>query len=64
MMATGLSRQGRPGVRDTQSSAFFSTPGSALLYSGVAITTASATAMAPASADTSSGMPAASRSPS
>jgi hypothetical protein len=64
-MATGLSRHGLPFVRLTQSSAFFKTPDSALLYSGPAITTASAAAISSASACTSTGMPCSvSRSPS
>jgi hypothetical protein len=37
MIATGLSRHGLPFVRLTQSSAFFSTPDRALLYSGPAM---------------------------
>jgi hypothetical protein len=44
MMATGLpfNAGGSSSGRDSQSSAFFNTPGSELLYSGVAIRTASA----------------------
>jgi hypothetical protein len=57
MIATGLSRHGLPFVRLTQSSAFFSTPDRALLYSGPAMITASAEAIWSASSCTSAGMP-------
>jgi hypothetical protein len=51
-----------PRSRDTQSSAFLSTPGTEPLYSGVAMITASAMAIASRSESTAAGAPAASRS--
>jgi len=63
--ATGLPRHGAPSVRLTQSSAFFRTPDMPLLYSGPAMTTASAAAICAASRATSAGIPSARcRSPS
>jgi hypothetical protein len=58
-IATGLSRQAAPGTRETQSSAFFSTPGRALLYSGVEMTMASAALIWAWRATTEGGKPSA-----
>jgi hypothetical protein len=54
--ATGLLRSGLDfGGRETQSSAFFNTPGIDALYSGVANSTASASAIAAFSSVTAAG---------
>ncbi len=54
--ATGLPRSGAPRAeRDTQSSAFFSWPGTEPLYSGEANSTASADSIASRSPSTASG---------
>ena len=63
-MATGFSANGWSSPRLSQSSAFFSPPGTEKLYSGVAISTPSAWRMRSRSAATAAGKPCAKTSPS
>ena len=57
MMATGLPLKGCSGRRDSQSMAFFRPPGMLKLYSGLAISTASAERTASASGASAAGQP-------